>query len=158
MCFKTRQASTRDFTVVVLCLFHLDNIYQMGLDHNVSQNATKIYASPVMWIHPKSKESWQKSKYRTTKPLFDQVIAIYCENGPMSEQNILLLKDRIKYSELHNKWACSLTLDSGIDVAPGIAVVPPLKNSHIGILILFYINLAIAVIFDFIFSSNLYKN
>ena len=35
----------------------LDNIYQMGLDNNVSQNATKIYTLLVMWIHPKSKES-----------------------------------------------------------------------------------------------------
>ena len=42
-------------------------------------------------------------KYQTTKPLFDQVIGICCENRPMSEQNILLLKDRIKYSELPNK-------------------------------------------------------
>ena len=40
--------------VFISCL--LDNIYQMGLDHNVSQNATKIYTLPVMWIHPKSKE------------------------------------------------------------------------------------------------------
>ena len=39
------------------------------------------------------------------------------------------------------------TLDSGIDVAPGITVAPPLKNFHIMILILFYINLGIAVIF-----------
>ena len=31
------------------------------------------------------------------------LIRIYCEKGPMSEQNILLLKDRIKYSELPNK-------------------------------------------------------
>jgi hypothetical protein len=43
------------------------------------------------------------------------------------------------------------TLDSGIDVAPGINVAPPLKNFHITILTLFYINLGIAVIFDFIF-------
>ena len=41
----------------------------------------------------------------------------------------------------------SHTLDSEINVAP------PLKNFHITILTLFYINLGIAVIFDFIFSS-----
>ena len=39
------------------------------------------------------------------------------------------------------------TLDSGINVAHGITVAPPLKNFHIMILILFYINLGIAVIF-----------
>ena len=50
------------------------------------------------------------------------------------------------------------TLDSGIDVAPGINVAPPLKNFHITILTLFYINLGIAVIFDFIFSSKFFKN
>ena len=38
------------------------------------------------------------------------------------------------------------TLDSGINVAPGITVAPPLKNFHITILLLFYINLGIAVI------------
>ena len=52
----------------------------------------------------------------------------------------------------------SHTLDSGIDVAPGINVAPPLKNFHITILTLFYINLGIAVIFDFIFSSIFFKN
>ena len=40
-----------------------------------------------------------------------------------------------------------VTLDSGIDVAPGINVAPPLKKFHITILTLFYINLGIAVIF-----------
>jgi hypothetical protein len=42
---------------------------------------------------------------------------------------------------------CIPTLDSGINVAHGITVAPPLKNFHIMILILFYINLGIAVIF-----------
>ena len=55
-------------------------------------------------------------------------------------------------------WFVSITLDSGIDVAPGINVAPPLKNFHITIFILFYINLGIAVIFDFIFSSKFFKN
>ena len=32
------------------------------------------------------------------------------------------------------------TLDSGIDIAPGINVAPPIKNFHIRILILFYVN------------------
>ena len=49
------------------------------------------------------------------------------------------------------------TLDSGINVAPGITVAPPLKNFHIMILILFYINLGIAVIFDFFLSSKINK-
>ena len=40
-----------------------------------------------------------------------------------------------------------VTLDSGINVAPGITVAPPLKKFHITILLLFYINLGIAVIF-----------
>ena len=40
------------------------------------------------------------------------------------------------------------TLDSGINVAPGITVGPPLKNFHITILLLFYINLGIAVFFS----------
>ena len=53
-------------------------------------------------------------------------------------------------------WAT--TLDSGIDVAPGINVAHPLKNFHITILILFYTNLGIAVIFYFIFSSKFFKN
>ena len=51
-----------------------------------------------------------------------------------------------------------VTLDSGINVAPGITVAPPLKKFHITILILFYINLGIAVIFEFIFSSKFFKN
>ena len=42
----------------------------------------------------------------------------------------------------------SCTLDSGINVPHGITVAPPLKNFHITILILFYINLGIAVIFE----------
>ena len=45
------------FSCIVFISCFFNNIDQMGLDHNVSQNATKIYASPVMWIHPKSKES-----------------------------------------------------------------------------------------------------
>ena len=45
------------------------------------------------------------------------------------------------------------TLDSGTDVAPRINVAPLLKNFLIMILILFYINLGIAVIFDFMFSK-----
>ena len=48
------------------------------------------------------------------------------------------------------------TLDSGIDVAPGITVVPPHKKFHVMILILFYINLGIAVIL-YIFSSKFSK-
>ena len=52
----------------------------------------------------------------------------------------------------------SSTLDSGIDVAPWINVAPPLKNFHITILTLYYINIGIAVIFDFIFSSIFFKN
>ena len=52
---------------------------------------------------------------------------------------------------------CQLpTLDSGINVAPGITVAPPLRNFHIMILILLYINLGIAVIFIF-FSSKFSK-
>ena len=50
------------------------------------------------------------------------------------------------------------TLDSGINVPPGIIVAPPLKNFHITILILFYINLGIAVIFKFFLSSKFFKN
>ena len=50
------------------------------------------------------------------------------------------------------------TLDSGIDVAPGITVAPPLKNFHIMILILFYTNLGIAIIFEFFLSSKFFKN
>ena len=49
------------------------------------------------------------------------------------------------------------TLDSGINVAPGITVAPPLKNFHIMILILFYINLGIAVIFDLIFFFKFFQ-
>ena len=41
-----------------------------------------------------------------------------------------------------------LTLDSGISVAPVITVALPLKNLHIMILILFYTNLGIAIIFE----------
>ena len=43
------------------------------------------------------------------------------------------------------------TLDSGINVAPGITVAPPLKKFHIMILVLFSINLGIAIIFQFFF-------
>ena len=52
----------------------------------------------------------------------------------------------------------SYTLDSGINVPPGITVAPPLKNFYITILILFYINLGIAVIFKFFLSSKIFKN
>ena len=47
------------------------------------------------------------------------------------------------------------TLESGIDVAPGIEVAPstPLKNFHIRILIHFYINQGIAVIFQYVFLN-----
>ena len=50
------------------------------------------------------------------------------------------------------------TLDSEINVPPGITVAPPLKNFYITILILFYINLGIAVIFKFFLSSKIFKN
>ena len=49
------------------------------------------------------------------------------------------------------------TLDSGINVAPGITVDPPLKKFHIMILVLFYINLGIAIIFDFFCLQNFSK-
>ena len=49
------------------------------------------------------------------------------------------------------------TLDSGINVPPGITVAPPLENFYITILILFYINLGIAVIFKFFLSSKIIK-
>ena len=52
----------------------------------------------------------------------------------------------------------SNTLDSGIDVAPGITVAPPPKKFHITILILFYINLGIAIIFKCFFTSKFFKN
>ena len=45
------------------------------------------------------------------------------------------------------------TLDSGIDVPPGINVAPPLKNFHIIILIHFYIKQGIVVIFQFFFPN-----
>ena len=52
----------------------------------------------------------------------------------------------------------SFTLDSGIDVPPGINVAPPLKNFHIRILMHFYINQGIAVIFQFwLFSSKIFE-
>ena len=47
----------RTFNCMVFISCFLDNIFLMEPDNNVSQNATKIYTSPVMWIHPKSKES-----------------------------------------------------------------------------------------------------
>ena len=49
-------------------------------------------------------------------------------------------------------------LESGIEVAPGINVAPPLKKFHITILILSYINLGIAVILIFFSSSKFFKN
>ena len=57
-------------------------------------------------------------------------------------------------------WYCQInpTLDSGINVAHGITVAPPLKNFHIMILILFYTNLGIAIIFEFFLSSKFFKN
>ena len=61
----------------------------------------------------------------------------------------------------YNNWADniqSFTLDSGINVPPGITVAPPLENFYITILILFYINLGIAVIFNFFLSSKIFKN
>ena len=41
------------------------------------------------------------------------------------------------------------TLDSGINATPGITEALPLKNFHITILLLLYINLGIVVIFYF---------
>ena len=48
------------------------------------------------------------------------------------------------------------TLDSGINVAPGITI-DSLKNLHIMILVLFYINLGIALVFDFFFFKIFQK-
>ena len=66
-----------------------------------------------------------------------------------SNQKKYMKKKPYSY-ESHSYFGCNqnmYTLDSGINVAPGIAVVPLLKNFHITILLLFYINLGIAVIF-----------
>ena len=49
------------------------------------------------------------------------------------------------------------TLDSEINVAPEITIAPPLKNFYITILILFYTNLGIAIIFDFFCLQNFSK-
>ena len=49
------------------------------------------------------------------------------------------------------------TLDSGINIPPGLTVAPPLKNFQITILILFYINLGIAVILNFLSLQNFSK-
>ena len=56
---------------------------------------------------------------------------------------------------LRLKYLC--TLDSGIVVAPGIIVAPSYENFYIMILLLFYINLGIAVIFQFFFLRNFSK-
>ena len=63
------------------------------------------------------------------------------------------------YEELQDVFYQTIdvcTLDSGINIAPGITVAPPLKIFHIMILILFYTNLCIAIIFDFFLSSKAY--
>ena len=62
------------------------------------------------------------------------------------------------FRNLRNKSCSIATLDSGINVPPGITVASPLKNFYITILILFYINLGIAVIFEKKFSSKFFKN
>ena len=65
------------------------------------------------------------------------------------------------YEELQSVFYQTIdvcTLDSGINVAPGITVAPPLKIFHIMILILFYINLGVAIIFEFFLSSKFFKN
>ena len=49
------------------------------------------------------------------------------------------------------------TLDSGIVVAPGIIVAPSYENFYLMILLLFYINRGIAVIFQFFFLRNFSK-
>ena len=59
---------------------------------------------------------------------------------------------------LAHKKKPKITLDSGINVAPGITVAPPLKKFHIMILILFYTNLGIAIIFEFFLSSKFFKS
>ena len=56
-------------------------------------------------------------------------------------------RNKVTFSPILNLIIC--TLDSGINVPPEITVAPPLKNFYITILILFYINLGIAVIFKF---------
>ena len=62
----------------------------------------------------------------------------------LTKLTILLLKDH-----LQNIY--------GINVAPGITVAPPLKKFHIMILVLFSINLGIAIIFQFFFLQNFSK-
>ena len=62
-----------------------------------------------------------------------------------------------KFSRFHTAYTHVPTLHSGIDVPPGITVAPPLKKFHITILILFYINLGIAIIFNFFFFKIFQK-
>ena len=86
-----------------------------------------------------------------------------CFLNEKAERTIVtaLERKRIIY-ELRLQLSLSMTfqntLDSGIDVAPGINVAPPLKNIHIKILMHFYINQGIAVILNFFFLNFIFKN
>ena len=75
-----------------------------------------------------------------------------------SHKNIYQFENAIKSLFTNYKYALESTLDSGINVPPGITVAHPLKNFHITILIIFYINLGIVVIFKFFLSSKVLKN
>ena len=54
---------------------------------------------------------------------------------------------------IHRLWS-----GHTLDVAPGMNVALPLEIFHITILILFYTNLGIVVIYIFLFSSKCFKN
>ena len=73
----------------------------------------------------------------------------------MSAEGCTSSKKRIQNEKVFRKVSC--TLDSGINVPPGITVAPPLKNFYITILILFYINLGIAVIYEFFFVFKIFQ-
>jgi hypothetical protein len=84
-----------------------------------------------------------------------QLMGVFCAGSNYSSPQ---MPDWPKQRQILQKRALIATLDSGINVPPGITVAPPLKNFYITILILFYINLGIAVIFNFFLSSKIFKN
>ena len=102
-----------------------------------------MYALQICYIHMKNHQFlWGKYKMENGNPMI------------FTGKSCLHLFPHKGYWIFTNMY----TLDSEINVPPGITVAPPLKNFYITILILFYINLGIAVIFKFFLSSKIFKN
>jgi hypothetical protein len=90
-------------------------------------------------VGPRKQDFWQKINI-----LKGSHCILRIRGAPVCQKLGIILENKVVQKLKIEK---KNTLDSGINVAPGITVAPPFKNFHIMILILFYINLGIAIIF-----------